>query len=109
MQEHCAVCLYGHFGTYLFSQISLYQSKVSFSYHDILSSQVFYMHHPLYKIFLQGRNGEIVYSLQATNANPEQGLLYFYVDPYTGTLSVTQPLTNDLDQPDSYVVRDLFH
>ena len=60
-----------------------------------------------YKQQLQGRNGDIVYSLQQTNANPEQGLEYFYVDPYTGTLSVTQPLTMDLEQPDSYRVRDL--
>lgn len=57
----------------------------------------------------QGRNGEIRYSLRNTGAVPEQALAYFYVDPYTGTLSITQPLTNDLDQPDNYRVIRCLH
>ena len=55
-------------------------------------------------ILLQGRNGEIRYNIREGDAEPAQALSYFYVDPYTGTLSVTKSLNEDVDQPNRYRV-----
>lgn len=55
----------------------------------------------------QGRNGDVLYSIRGSNAIPEQGTDYFYVNPTTGVLSVKRSLSADQEQPDSYRVSTL--
>lgn len=53
---------------------------------------------------LQGRNGEIRYSIRQSDATPVEALDFFYVNPLSGDLSVIKALTEDQDQPDQYRV-----
>mgnify|MGYP002280445337 FL=1 len=58
-------------------------------------------------IYKQGRNGEIRYSIRASDAIPVEALTFFYVNPLSGDLSVIRGLTEDQDQPESYRVTTL--
>ena len=42
------------------------------------------------------------------NQLTSQSLVYFYVNPISGVLSVTKPLTEDGDQPDTYQVETVY-
>jgi len=63
----------------------------------------------IFDLFPQGRNGEIRYSIRATDASPVQSLEYFYVNPLSGEISVSRPLSEDTDYPANYRVSTSLH
>ena len=56
-------------------------------------------------LLLQGKSGELRYSLKSLESNPVTSDEWFYVNPTTGEVSVKKSLKADTDRETEYLVR----